>query len=269
MLEQPNQLKKETVKSPEGGEVSFCPERGGIITSIKIRDKEILYMDDATFKNKDVSVKGGIPILFPNAGPVESEKFPGLKQHGFARDSSKWKSVKNENGFTETLISYNEKNAGYPYNLKLSMEGQFENNGSFTISQNVENLEADLEIPISMGLHPYFKVDKEERKNIKFNFDGGKEIEEKYEIWSNGKAVSIDNPKLKDPNAVLEVTIPNLGNLIIDPSLEYQKIWVWSMPDKDFVCVEPVMRDKNGIVDDPEMIKPKETFNANVNFDLK
>jgi galactose mutarotase-like enzyme len=87
--------------------------------------------------------------------------------------------------------------------------------------------------------------------------------------WAHGQFVSIDNPKLEDPEAVVEVKIPELGTLIIDISPEYKKIWVWSMSDKDFVCIEPVMRDSNGLIDDPENIKPQETYSASVKFKLK
>ena len=133
----------------------------------------------------------------------------------------------------------------------------------------VENLEDYKELPISMGLHPYFKVPSSEKKNIKFNFEGGKSIEEQFDKWSNGQFVSIDNPKLKDPSAVMEIVFPNMHTLVIDPSVEYQKIWVWSMPDKDFICIEPVMRDVGGLVNDPQKIRPKETFSASVNFNIK
>jgi len=271
-MENPNLnpiLKIETIKTSEESEVSFCAERGGIITSIKLHGQEILYLDKATFQDKTLSVKGGIPILFPNAGPIESPEFPNLKQHGFARDSSKWNVIKTHDGFKETLIPDKENLISYPYNFKLSMEGQFKNNGSFTIKQKVENLEEEKELPISMGIHPYFKVLNKDKKNIKFNFEGGELVEEQAEIWANGKAISIDNPKIKDLFAVMEIFIPNVGTLIIEASSEYQKIWVWSMKDKDFFCVEPVMRNKGGLVDDPEKIKQKESFTATVNFKLK
>jgi len=84
--------KIETIKL-FNGEVSYSPERGGIITSIKIGDKEILYMDESTFNDKGANVKGGIPVLFPNAGAIpdeiKTEEFANLKQHGFARESHK------------------------------------------------------------------------------------------------------------------------------------------------------------------------------------
>lgn len=264
-----NNLKIETIKTSDGNEVSFCPERGGIITSLKFHGKEILYMEEETFQNRAVSVHGGIPILFPNAGPVESPNFPGLKEHGFARTSSSWKAEINLTGFEETLLSDEEKYKSYPFDFKFSFEGKLEMNDSFTIIEKVENLEEEKVLPLSFGIHPYFKVPKGQKNNIKFNFDGGKLVEEQIGLWSNGEYICIDNPKAKDSSAVVEVVIPDLGTLVIDASAEYKKIWVWSQPEKDFICIEPMMRDKGGLIANPEMVPAKETYTASVNFNLK
>lgn len=257
----------ESIKTPEGNEVSFSPDRGGIITSLKLEGEEILYLDKETFNNVELSVKGGIPILFPNAGPIpdeiKTEELKDLKQHGFARDS-KFISQKTQNGFKETLTSNEETKKVYPYDFTLELEGIFENDGSFTIIQTVENLEKEKEIPISSGFHPYFRVSSEEKKNIKFNFEEGKAIEEQIEKWANGKAVSVANP-----NAPIEIYIPKLGTLVITASKEYKRIWGWSQAERDFVCVEPVMNDKGGIITNPEKIKPKEKHISKINILLK
>jgi len=262
-------FKIETITTPEGNQVSFCPERGGIITSIQFKGREILYLDPITLQDPKVNVKGGVPILFPNAGPLESSQYPNLKQHGFARDSSRWKTEKTGHGFRETLVSSKETRNMFPYDFRFSINANFKEDGSFTMNHEVENLEENTELPLSMGLHPYFKVPQDKKDKIKFNFEGGKFIEEQVEVWANGKAVSIDNPKVKDPTAVIEVIIPSLGTLVIDVSSEYKKIWVWSMPGKDFVCIEPVMRNKGGLVENPEKIEPKKTFRTRVSFILK
>ena len=262
-------LRIETIKTPEGDEVSFCPERGGIITSIKFSGKEILYLDEVTLKNKEENVKGGVPELFPNAGPIKNDKFPNLKQHGFARNSSDWKSKTDGHGFRENFTSNKENLEVFPYECQLEVEGKFEKNNSFTIIQTVKNLEENKEMPLAMGLHPYFKVPNEEKNNIKFNFEGGDTVEQQIEVWANGGTVSIDNPRLKNPDAVMEVLIPGIGTLVIDTSIEYEKIWIWSLPGKDFICIEPVMRDIGGLVDNPQMVKPKESYSASVNLSLK
>jgi D-hexose-6-phosphate mutarotase len=256
-------FKIESVKTFNDNKVSFCPKRGGIITSIKFKGKEILYFDKETFQNLKMNVRGGIPILFPNFGPIESLDFPGLKQHGFARDSSKWITIKNQNSFKEVLISDSESKKSYPYNFKLTVSGKFEEDNSITLKQEVENLDANKELPISMGLHPYFKVQDIEKRNIKFNCEDGKYIEDQVEPWSNGNDIYINNP-----NTLIKVTLPKIGILTIKASPEYKKIWIWSLPEKDFICIEPVMREKGGLVNNPKIIKPKAIFSASINISL-
>ena len=118
--------------------MSYCPERGGIITSIKFRGTEILYLDQETLENPAVNVKGGIPILFPNAGPIPDTstapaEFANLKQHGFARLSSRWHFVTHWSVFFEELKSYYETRSCYPYPFTLSIYGEIgEDNCSAT-----------------------------------------------------------------------------------------------------------------------------------------
>ena len=40
-IEKNNSLKIETIKGPNGSSASFCAERGGIITSLKLKGKEV------------------------------------------------------------------------------------------------------------------------------------------------------------------------------------------------------------------------------------
>ena len=265
--EGPPGLKMETVKMSDGSEVSYCPERGGIITSIKLQGREILYLDEETLKDIKTNVKGGIPVLFPNAGPIQSPQFPDLKQHGFARNS-KWTAQKGESTFMQTLKANEDTKKVFPFDFLLSVGGQLNKDGSFSLTQSVQNTGQEA-MPVSSGLHPYFRVPNEEKKNIKFNFKGGDLVEQNIAQWANDKAFKIDNPKVDDPNAVMEVVIPSVGTLFIDASKEYRRIWIWSLPGKDFVCIEPVMRDSGGLVNDPEIVLPGSTIQAKVNIRLK
>lgn len=259
-----NSIKIEKVKTPEGGEVAFAPERGGIITSLKLEGKELLYLDEETFNHLSSNVKGGIPILFPNAGPIpdeiKTEEYNNLKQHGFAREM-KWVGEKSIDGFRAVLNSDEKTKLMYKNDFKFTLEGKFENDNSFTITKIIENLNETKDMPISSGLHPYFKVPNEQKQNIKFNFPGGDFVKENIEKWANGEYVSIDNP-----NTPLEVYIPELGTLIFTIDKEYKKIWVWSMKDKDFVCIEPVMHEIGGIILEPTIIKPKESLTVSFNI---
>ena len=163
-------FKIETIKFSKNSEVSFCPTRGGLVTSLKLKGKEILYFDEETFNSGESSIRGGIPILFPNAGELkENTLYPNLKRHGFARDLE-WASLVGVDQFTETLSANQSTKDVYPYNFRLSISGKFEENNSFTLTQEVENKEIGMSLPVAMGLHPYIKVKNEDKKNIKFNF---------------------------------------------------------------------------------------------------
>jgi len=258
-----------TIKGPNNNEVSFCPERGGIVTSLKLKGTEIFYLDEETFQNKNENIRGGIPILFPNMGELKNESiYPKLKRHGFARDLV-WITEEIDKGFKEVLCSNKETKKIFPFDFKFSNEGLFENDGTFTLTQEILNKEGEKEMPISMGLHPYFKVPSGEKKNIKFNFEGGKYIEEQINSWGNGETIYIDNPKVINIEEVLEIDIPTLGTLIIDISAIYKKIWIWSMPGKDFICIEPSMGIQNGIIDSPFMIELNGKFKAIMSIKLK
>ena len=40
----------------------------------------------------------------------------------------------------------------------------------------------------------------------------------------------------------------------------FEKIWLWSELEKDFICIEPVLRDENWLIDNPIMINPLQTL---------
>ncbi len=261
-----SKFKIETISTTQGNELFISPERGGIITSLKLNNTEVLYLDTETFQNKDENVRGGIPILFPNSGIIPLQlknlKFPELKQHGFARNNE-WSFEKTDRGFIETLKSNFNTRKIFPYNFELKVEGLFENDNSLTLIQSVENKEEAKELPVSYGLHPYFKVLSSLKCDINFNFIGGDYIKQNFDKWSNGNSISIDNPGVP-----MEVEIPNLGTLILSASKEYHNIWVWSQPEKDFICIEPIMRDVGGIISNPELVKPMDTFSSSFNIKL-
>jgi len=52
--------------------IKFCPERGGVITNWVSDGNEILYFDETRFMDKTKSIRGGIPILFPICGNLNT-----------------------------------------------------------------------------------------------------------------------------------------------------------------------------------------------------
>ena len=148
--------------------------------------------------------------------------------------------------------------------FRTDVTGSFSEDGTFTLSQGATNLETDKQMPISMGLHPYFRVPRDERKNIVFDFPGGEIAKNGTDTWMNDGTVKLDNP-----NVPMRIILPTIGTLSLTASREYKQLWVWAKPDSDFICIEPVMRDEGGIVNDPHMIAPGESLNAKLSIRLE
>lgn len=55
--------------------LEIVPEKGGIVTNWKIQGQNILYLDQERFKNPSLSVRGGIPVLFPICGNLPENIF--------------------------------------------------------------------------------------------------------------------------------------------------------------------------------------------------
>ena len=106
--------------------IKFCPQRGGVITNWVSKGKEILYFDEKRFMDKTKSIRGGIPILFPICGNLNTSSsvfgndFLQLKQHGFARDLQ-WHYTFNENEKSLCLfLNASKKTKKYfPFDFEL------------------------------------------------------------------------------------------------------------------------------------------------------
>jgi galactose mutarotase-like enzyme len=50
--------------------------------------------------------------------------------------------------------------------------------------------------------------------------------------------------------------IPGLGTLSLTASPDYRRLWIWSMKDRNFVCIEPAMNHYDGLADTPVIVAP-------------
>ena len=51
--------------SDSGDRLRLVPERGGLIAGWRCQGRELLYLDEARFTDPTLSVRGGMPVLFP------------------------------------------------------------------------------------------------------------------------------------------------------------------------------------------------------------
>ncbi len=246
--------------SNKGNEVIVFSDRGGIITSVKIKCVEILYQDmyQETLLDYSKSVKWGIPYMFPNAWPLTPEEreksWINLPQHWFWR-INKWEKVQSNN-IDEYIQELNfTESESFAFQWKVTNTIKILENW-IEIIHEIENKGTE-NMPISTWLHPYFRIPEWKKEDIKFNLDWGEKVKNSIDIWWNDGTISFDNPWIP-----FDVDIPWLWILTIEVSSEYKKFWVRSLPWKDFVCIEPVMSDEWGIVNNPIIVNPGE-INSN------
>lgn len=240
--------------------LDVVPERGGIVTRWSIQGQDILYLDAQRFANPDLSVRGGIPILFPICGNLPDNTYThngqqySLKQHGFARDLP-WevtnKVTQDQASITLVLESNDITRAVYPFDFQLAFTYQLVGN-KLAVLQHITNYSA-VTMPFSVGLHPYFLVhdktqlhftipateyqDQRTKTNHAFssNFDF-----EQDEIDAAFRPLNAANASVRDPDRGLQLHLSWNDT-------HYKTFVFWTQKGKDFYCVEPWTAPRNAL----------------------
>lgn len=241
-------------------QLEVIPERGGIITSWRIQGKEILYLDAERFANPELSVRGGIPILFPICGnlPDNTYTYKGqqytLKQHGFARDLP-WEVTDSVTqdlvSLTLVLNSNEQTRAVYPFDFQLAFTYQLLGNSLELQQRYTNHSKVDL-MPFSTGLHPYFGTS--DKTQLKFEIPATEFQDQKTKTthpFSGEFDLSVDE---------IDVAFRQLGERsasVTDPSLrlqlqlswddKYSALVFWTVKGKDFYCLEPWSAPRNAL----------------------
>ena len=231
--------------------VEVVPERGGIITRWCINNQELLYLDAERFTNPDLSVRGGIPILFPICGnlPDNTYQYEGreytLKQHGFARDLP-WEVTEQTStdfaGLTITLASNPQTLALYPFEFQVTFAYELQGN-TLTLRQSYTNLSKE-PMPFSTGLHPYFWVS--DKPQLQFDIPSSEYLDQKNKTTHSFTGsfdfdrdeIDVAFPQLTRQSATVTDPSRNLQlDLEFDPS--YSALVFWTLKGKDYYCLEP------------------------------
>ncbi len=146
-----------------GDRLRLVPERGGLLSGWRCGGRECLYLDEERFADPTLSVRGGMPVLFPICGNLPGDRLDlpdgtfTLPQHGFARDLP-WslEPLADGGGVRMALSDSPASRAMFPFAFRLSLELRPEP-GALAIAVLVEN-PGERPLPFAFGLHPYFAV---------------------------------------------------------------------------------------------------------------
>ena len=241
----------------ENNYIKFCPERGGVITSWVSDNNEILYLDEKRFLDREKSIRGGIPILFPICGNLNisnslfGKKYLQLPQHGFARDLPWHYSLnKKEKSLCLVLQDSEITRKYYPFDFEVRMEVTLKIN-CLEFKINIQNKTND-EMPIKFGLHPYFNISdfknleffdypvncQDQKRNILINtLEDLKNIHNGIDLlmYSSGKSSFRDNIFKRQVN--------------LNHPYPFDLGVIWSDPPRQMICLEPWTSPRNSLVD--------------------
>ncbi len=263
-----------------GSSVTIFPDRGGIATSWKVNDRELMYLDAERFTDPTLSVRGGFPILFPICGNLPDNSYKigdksySLVQHGFARNVP-WQvtseSTVTEASLTITLASSEATLAVYPFDFSVSFTYRLRGD-KLTIDQSYTN-RSTTPMPFASGLHPYFLAPAKD--SLSFELPSTS-YQEKQTGETHAFAGKFDFSQAEIDAAFTEVT----GNTVIvtdshqkltltmTSSENYRTIVFWTVAGKDFYCLEPWTGPRNNLNTGIDLlhVAPGQTLTTSVTF---
>jgi len=258
--------------------LEVVPERGGIITSWRVQNQEVLYLDEERFANPQLSVRGGIPILFPICGNLPDNTYTlngkqyTLKQHGFARDLP-WEVTnqvtQDKDSLTITLSSNDQTRAVYPFDFKLAFTYQIEGN-TLEIKQQYTNLSTE-PMPFSTGFHPYFlTVDKTQLKFEIPSQEYQDQITKETHSFNgdfdfNRDEIDVAFKQLSSQSATVTDHARKL-KLTLEYDDTYSTLVFWTVKGKDYYCLEPWSAARNAINTGEHLtvLKPQASHTATI-----
>lgn len=239
--------------------LEVVPERGGIITRWSLQGQDILYLDAERFRDPNLSVRGGIPILFPICGNLPNNTYTHngesytLKQHGFARDLP-WEvtdQVTNDLvSLTLVLNSNDQTYAVYPFDFQVAFTYQLKGN-TLEIQQRYTNHSTEA-MPFSTGLHPYFFTS--DKTQLQFEIPASEyqdQITKEVHSFSGTFDLSRDEidvafRQVNENSASVTDTGRRL-KLTLSYSDLYSTLVFWTVKGKDYYCLEPWSAARNAL----------------------
>jgi galactose mutarotase-like enzyme len=212
-----------------------------------------LYLDQDRFADPTLSVRGGIPILFPICGnlPNNTYTYGGrafqLKQHGFARDRPWQILTHTATSLALVLGSSPETLAQYPFEFNFTLTYRLEES-SLLIQSQITNLSQD-KMPFSLGFHPYFAV--ADKAQLTFDLPATEMMDHLTQLRQpfTGQ-VNVTAPELDMalfPVSSSRATMQGEYRLELTSDPSFTTLVVWTVAGKPYVCLEPWTAQRNAL----------------------
>ncbi|NJK63107.1 MAG: aldose epimerase [Synechococcaceae cyanobacterium SM2_3_1] len=263
-------------------QIEVVPERGGIVTHWRFQGQELFYLDAERFLHPDLTVRGGIPILFPICGNLPDNQYTHagqtfeLKQHGFGRNLP-WQVLDQSTDggarLAVQLKSNEETLASYPFAFELTYTYELIGN-RLILHFQVVNLSEEV-MPFVSGIHPYFSV--KDKSQLQFQLPAAQYWDHQSqetvsfagEFDLTREEIDVALKPLTDQVAV--VTDTGAGTRL---TLRYQDpvstLVFWTVKGKDFYCLEPWTAPRQALVTGDHLLQlqPQQSLAYDVSFEI-
>lgn len=273
-----------------GDQLRLVPERGGLISGWRCQGRELLYLDEARFADPALSVRGGMPVLFPICGGLPDNRLPLpqgdflLAQHGFARDLP-WRltPLADEQGVAMELGDTPATRAAYPFGFLLRLEARL-TAGALELTISVRHSQPDpgetaeatgaTAMPFSFGLHPYFAVSSLENMEVEglpddcFDHLTMAAAATGPQLQRLAQGVDL----LSRPSGPVRLRDRGNGREIeLQTSHPWDLVVLWSEPPRPMVCLEPWTGPRQALISGDRCLElaPGASLQLHSRFELR
>ncbi len=219
--------------------VSVVPARGALVSAVEVAGRQLLYMDQTTLADRTKNVRGGIPLLFPFAGRLVDDHLVAagttIKQHGFGRNRA-WDVVeRSSERIVMRLVADDDTRAQFPFEFIANVEVEAVTDGVHLALETINT--GQVPLPLAPGWHPYFACALADKGEVASDVPG----------LARG---TLSDDREHDFGLVAPATgvthLDPLGiTLSATPAMRH--LQVWTLPGREFVCVEPFCGPANAI----------------------
>ncbi len=246
-----------------GDSLRIVPERGGLVSGWRCHGREMLYLDAERFADPALSVRGGIPVLFPICGNLPDDRLTlpqgsfHLPQHGFARDLP-WQlqELAAGDGIALVLEDSPATRSQFPFAFRLELELRLEASAlAILVRLHHRSADGDQEppgaMPFSFGLHPYLAVVDPAAVQLEglpdrcldhHTMTATSTMEQLARLGQGVDLLAgpVGSVRLSDPLAGLAITLETMA--------PWDLAVVWSDPPRSMVCLEPWTGPRGALV---------------------
>lgn len=251
----------------ENSSFTINPERGGIVTEFSVGEAgNILYMNDGIYRDPSKYIRGGIPVLFPMAGRLTGDKYQvqgetySMPVHGLVRNYP-WEIRKtNFTDGAEIVVgmqSNEETKKAFPFSFDVEFTYRLKGS-TLAVEQAFKNL-SSRDMPVSFGFHPYFRVLDKKNAKVLLDADTYKDMvsgavvpAEEVPDFTGEHEVGCLFQDVRGQKAVLKA---DGCHIELEFDCSYRHVLLWSLPNEEFICVEPWTAKPDALNTNEELIR--------------